>query len=266
MSISGNQLLVFCYHKSGTVLFEHVMGRVAARLGLMVATRYGLVTTLDRRTDIFIIAHSLLGFDLDRPFRAVRIVRDPRDIWVSSYLYHRRCGEGWCVNTGFSPASPITYPRVDFSFQHRPEAWKQDYLRRLGGRSYQQNLLDRDQDAGLAFELDGYTGCTLEAMQAWQLRQPELLTVQLEAISRDFDAVMMSIFRHFGFSAAACAVALEEAAQEDLARMDDATIAANPHVHSRDLSKWRRFLTPAQITAFEERYGELILSLGYQLA
>jgi hypothetical protein len=266
MGVAGKQLLVFCYHKSGTVLFEHVMARVAARLGLVVATRYGRVTALDHRTDIFIIAHSLLGFELDRPFRAVRIVRDPRDIWVSSYLYHRRCGEGWCVNANFNPAPPITYPRVDFSFQHQSEAWKQDYLRRLGGRSYQQNLLDRDQDAGLAFELGGYTGCTLEAMAAWWLEQPELMTVQLEAISRDYDAVMLAIFRHFGFDAAACAAAQEEAAHEDLVRMDDAAIAANPHIYGRELSKWRRFLTPAQIAAFEERHGGLILSLGYPLA
>jgi hypothetical protein len=259
------QSLVFTYHKSGTVLFENVMQRVAARLGLRSATRYGLVTELDQRTDIFIIAHSLLGFELSRPFRGVRVIRDPRDIWVSSYLYHRRCPEGWCVNTDLRPQPPIGYPQVDFSMRHRPERWKREYLKRLGGKSYQQNLLERDRDAGLAFELAGYSGATLEAMCAWR-PMPQVIDVKLEAIAADFDGVMHQVFRHLGFDAAQCDIAVECAAAEDVARMDDATLAKRSHIHSRELSKWRSVLTTAQVAAFEGRYGGLIRALGYELA
>jgi hypothetical protein len=184
---------------------------------------------------------------------------------VSSYLYHRRCNEGWCINTDMSVASPITYPRVDYSFQHRPERWKREYLKRLGGRSYQQNLLDRDQADGLAFELAGYTATTLAAMRAWWV-QGVVLQVQLEEIAAAFDDSMLAIFKHLGFAEAALPAALECARLEDVARMDDAAIAASPHINGRELSKWRRVLTPEQVAGFERRYGDLIVALGYELA
>ncbi len=212
-----------------------------------------------------LIAHSLLGFRPSRPARAVRIVRDPRDIWVSSYLYHRRTSEGWCVNTDLDPRPPITYPRVDFSMLHRPERWKRAWLARLDNRSYQQNLLDRDQANGLAFELAGYTACTLDIMRAWRSPVPLMLQVKLEDIVANFDPQMRTIFTHFGFTGTEHDTAMEIAATQDITRMDDDAIAANLHIHSRQLSKWRQTLSAQQIQSFESLHGDLIRNLGYDL-
>ncbi|MGH7155553.1 MAG: hypothetical protein ACREF3_16620 [Acetobacteraceae bacterium] len=260
------QILLFTYHKSGTTLFNYVFRKLADRLGLSMTGLYGMTREIDPTIDIVLTGHSLLGCEPLPPFRAVRAVRDPRDIWVSGYLYHLRTREPWCVNTDFDPTPPIVYPRVDFSFQHWPERWKRSWLARLDSRSYQQNLLDRDRDAGLAFELEGYTGCTLTAMRGWRSRGPEVLDVQLEEIERDFDGMMERVFRHLGLTEAECAMALDIAASEDISRMDDATLAANGHIHSRRLAKWRDVLSPAQIRMFERRYGDLITGLGYQLS
>ncbi len=261
------QILVFTYHKTGTVLAEQLMRAVGERFGLSVALHYGLVEEIDSTPDIVLLAHSLVGADFaSRRFRAVRIVRDPRDIWVSGYLYHRRCPEGWCVNTDFDPSPPIAYPRVDYSFQHYPESWKGAYLAWLGGKSYQRNLLERDQAAGLAFELAGYTGCTLSAMRGWRLTTDDVLDVQLEAVTRDFDGVLRAIFLHLGFNEAECEQAIALAAPHDIARMSDDVVARNPHIHSRTLSKWRDFLSAAQLGEFERRYGDLIVNLGYRLS
>jgi hypothetical protein len=260
------QILVFTYHKTGTALFEHVMRAVAARFGLTVALHYGLIEKLDPAADIVLLPHSLVGPDFAaRPFRAIRVVRDPRDIWVSGYLYHRRCREEWCTNTNFDSSTPITYPRVDYSFQHYPESWKGAYLARLGGKSYQDNLLERDREAGLAFELAGYTGRTLDAMRGWRLATPDLLQVQLEAVMSDFDDAFAAIFKHLGFGDAECAEALELARPHDIARMSDEAVAQNRHIHSRTTSKWSDFLSPAEIEEFERQYGELISDLGYRL-
>jgi hypothetical protein len=259
------QILVFSYHKSGTTLFHHVMHRMADRLGCNIRVQYGMVNAIDRGLDIVLLPHSLLGFEPARDYRAVRIVRDPRDIWLSGYLYHCRTVEDWCTNANLDPAPPITYPRVDHSMRHRPERWKRRWLQRLSGRSYQQNLLERDRDAGLAFELDGYTGCTLEAMRGWR-PLPHCIDVRLEDINTAYDATMFRIFRHLGLTEEECAIALEIAAFEDVNRMDDAAVAANVHIHSRTLSKWRDELTAEQVRGFERRHGDLIVSLGYQLS
>lgn len=255
---------MFTYHKTGTVLAEQVMRAVGERFGLTVELHYGLVEKVGPVADIVLLAHSLVGPDFAaRRFRGIRIVRDPRDIWVSGYLYHRHCPEGWCVNTNFDPSPPIAYPRVDYSFQHYPESWKRAYLAWLGGRSYQRNLLERDEAAGLAFELAGYTGRTLDAMCAWRPTMQDVLNVQLEALTRDFDGTLRGVFRHLGFSDSECEQAIELARPHDIALMSDEAVARNPHIHSRTLSKWRDFLSAAQLGEFEQRYGDLIVNLGY---
>ena len=257
---------MFTYHKTGTVLLEHIMRTVAGRLGLTIALHYGLVEKIEPAADIVLLPHSLVGPDFaGRPFRAIRVVRDPRDIWVSGYLYHRRCREDWCTNVDFDPSPPILHPRVDFSLQHYPESWKRAYLAGLGGKSYQRNLLERDQQAGLAFELAGFTGCTLEAMRSWQLATPDLLLVQLEAMTRDFDGAFAAIFEHLGFGDDEGAQAVELARPHDVARMSDQAVAQNRHIHSRTISRWREFLSAAQIDEFERRYGDVIVNLGYRL-
>ncbi len=247
------------------------MRAVGERCGLSVALHYGLVEKIDPAADIVLLAQprsSVPGFRGAPVFlpRDTDHVRDPRDIWVSGYLYHRRCPEGWCVNTDFDPSPPIAYPRVDYSFQHYPERWKRAYLAWLDGKSYQRNLLERDQAAGLAFELAGYTGCTLDAMRGWRVTTEDLLDVQLEAVTRDFDGAMLAIFRHLGFSEGECEQAIALAAPHDIARMSDDAVARNPHIHSRNISKWRDFLSAAELGEFDRRYGDLIVNLGYKLS
>jgi hypothetical protein len=261
------QILVFTYHKTGTVLFEQIMRAVAARFGLTMAVQFGWVEKLDPAKDIVLLGHSLVGREFAvRPFRAIRLVRDPRDIWVSGYLYHRRCREEWCTNTDFDASAPITYPRVDYSFEHYPESWKGNYLTWLGGKSYQDNLLERDREAGLAFELAGYTSRTLDAMRGWTLATPDVLRVQLEDVVRDFDGALGAIFKHVGFSDDECAQAVELASPYDVGRMSDEAVAENRHIHSRTISRWREFLSAAEIDEFERRYADMIVDLGYRLS
>ncbi len=260
--------LICCSHKTGTVLFHSVLNRLGALLDLRWDTVWGEVGAIHPGLHAVLVGHSLFGdgFRLEPHHRIIRIVRDPRDIWVSGYLYHRRCEEPWCVNREPHPGGPIGFPQVDHLMEPRPEAWKEAYLQRLGGRSYQDQLLDRDQESGLAYELDGYTALTFEAMRAWRFAGPQVLTVKLEAITANFDATMSVIFRHMGFSRRARAIALRAAAYEDVGRMPDHVLEQNAHIHSRQLSKWRDVLTAAQLQSFETRYGDLVLGLGYQLA
>jgi hypothetical protein len=260
------QILVFSYHKTGTSLFLGVMTRLAQTMGLRLANLYGPVARVPADADIVLLPHSLLFGRLPAGCRAVRIVRDPRDIWVSGYLYHRHCNEPWCTNAVTDPTPPILVPRVDHAMMHWPEAAKAAYVYRLAGRSYRQNLLDRSREQGLDFELEGYTAATLAAMEAWRFGPAEVIDVQLETIMAGFDGAMGALFAHFGFSPGDIERALEVAQAEDINRMDDDAIAARPQIHARSISKWRALLTEAQTRRFEARYGALIERLGYRLA
>ena len=260
------QLIVFSYHKSGTSLFLHVMRKVSARLGLTLVNLYGMVTDLDDTPDVVLVPHALLRAPLNWPYRAIRLIRDPRDIWVSGYLYHLRSIEEWCTETRLDPTPPILWPRVDSSFEHWPEDWKRDYLLRLNGKSYQQNLLERPREEGLDFELAGFTGCTLQTMGEWPLNGAEALDIRLEDVMANFDVEMNRIFSHFGLTGERAAAALDVARTEDIRRMDDAAVAERPQITSREISKWREVLTARQIAEFESVYGDLITTLGYERA
>jgi hypothetical protein len=260
------QLICFSYHKTGTSLLLHVMTKVSAHLGLRLANHFGLVEQLDPEPDIVLLPHSALRGPLDRPYRAIRMIRDPRDIWVSGYLYHLRCVEEWCIDTDLDPAPPILWPRVDYSVAHWPEGWKRRYIEGLNGQSYQANLLERSREDGLAFELEGYTGWTLATMQAWPLNHADALDVKLEDVMADFDGAMLRIFDHFDFTAEQSNAALRVVRSEDIRRMDDAAIADRPQITSRTISKWREVLSAAQVARFEARYGDLIRTLGYEAA
>jgi hypothetical protein len=237
-------------------MFIKIMTKLARHFGMSMETVFGLARAPNRSTDIVLFAHSLLDFDLAGfDYRGVHFVRDPRDVWVSGYLYHRRCKEEWCVNTALIPIHPIRYPQVPVSLQHRPESWKKAYLEGLGGKSYQQNLLDLDQRNGLAFELDRYAAWTIEAMSSWEPRPGEILETQMEAFAKDFDGTMAAILSHLGFADDRLAIALQIAATEDTSRMDDRRIKSDPHIHSRKLSKWRDFLGAEQLKVFEARHS-----------
>ena len=288
------QSIVFSYHKSGTSLLLHVMTKVGARLGLRLVNRYGMVEGIDGDADVALLPHSLLRGRIERPYRAIRMIRDPRDLWVSGYLYHRRCDEEWCLHSP-SPAdgsahsdapapapapapanepalddgpggSRIGWPRVDHSFAHWPEGWKRRYLARLDGKSYRRNLLDRSLAEGLDFELEGYTGCTLATLRDWGRNGVEALDIRLEDAMADFDGTMRRVFDHLGLDAAQAEAALTVARTEDIRRMDDAALANRPQVTSREISKWRAVLPAAHVARFEACHGDLIRDLGYALS
>ncbi len=242
------------------------MRKVTERLGLKLANHYGLVERLDPKPDVVLLPHSMLRGGIGWPYRAIRLIRDPRDIWVSGYLYHLRCDEPWCRNSDLDPTPPIGWPRVNYSMIHWPEDWKRRYLERLGGRSYQRNLLDRSLTDGLDFELGGYTACTFKTMQEWARNGVNALDVRLEDVMMDFDGAMLRIFDYFGLTIKQSQAALEVARSEDIRRMDDAAILERPQISSRTISKWRDMLSTTQIACFEDSYGNLIRELGYEAA
>jgi hypothetical protein len=90
--------------------------------------------------------------------------------------------------------------------------------------------------------------------------------VRLEDVMADYDSAMLRIFDHFGFTEEQSLAALDVARSEDIRRMDEATLAARPQIHSRVISKWRDVLSPAQIAGFDASHGDLIRELGYEPA
>jgi hypothetical protein len=256
---------LFCYHKVGTFLLKNCFERICAEFGWRYREVYGKCNAIPDDGDVILFPHSQVDLNLAaKPYVGVHFYRDPRDVIVSGYLYHKRCNEAWCVNTNFDAREPILYPRVPTSQQHRPEEWKRRYLASLEGKSYQQNLLDRDQDQGLLFEMRHYAEWTIETMLTWNYHNPSVLEVPFETVMSRFDDTFLALFEHFGLSESQTARALEIAVREDLGRMSDRQLAANTHISSRKITKWREYFRDTHKNAFRQQFGNALVQLGYE--
>jgi hypothetical protein len=257
-------IVLFCYHKTGTVLLERVFTEISERYGWRFKTFFGHQTILPAGVDVALMAHSLVAntFFAQR-FVGVHVIRDPRDIVVSGYFYHLRTQEKWCINNDFTQRRVIRYPQVPYSQEHRSEAWKRDYLASLGGRSYQDNLRHRSARDGLHFEMRHYGAWTIEAMRDWNYSNPQVLELRFEDIMANYDQAFGAIFQHLFFSEKQISDCIEIAQKHDIARKTADEIGRNSHVTSLDTSRWKAFLEDEHIAAFPRLFGEVLQLLGY---
>lgn len=259
-------MAIFCYHKVGTVLLTNIFREISQANQWHFKPLMGWQAGLPENTQVSLFCHSLI--DLSKtttPFVGVHVIRDPRDIIVSGYLYHRRTQEPWCTNTNLNPAPPIRFPKVPFSQQHRPEDWKIDYLESLDGKSYQQNLLGRSEQDGLRFEMNHYAAWTIDSMRCWPYGMGHnILEIKFEDLLTDYDHSLQRIFAHLGFSSAQIEAALAIAARHDLARKSESEMEALPHVSSRHFRKWPSYFDQTLKRAFLEKFGNVLIDLGYE--
>ena len=181
--------------------------------------------------------------------RISRFVRDPRDLIVSGYFYHRRGAEPWCRVADPSPA--------DWAFANGriPEG-----LRAAGG-SFTEYLQIVPEEDGLLAELE-FRQFHFESMEAWAetddrillLRYEDLLGREIEAFDRLFEHYRLSSFeRRLGrFFVKRHAL--------DQRRPNDEHIR-NPHA-----GQWKKHFTPRVLHAFNDRWGGLITRYGYEQA
>nr|MBV6630654.1 sulfotransferase domain-containing protein [Oceanococcus sp. HetDA_MAG_MS8] len=263
-----NQPIVLaCYHKSGTELLSKIFAAVSRRFGWRFRTLHGYKTGLAPDAEVMLYAHSLIALDqVTEPYVGVHLIRDPRDIIVSGYLYHRQTQEGWCTNVPPSPPFPddIDFPLVPYSQRHRDEAWKKSYLRTLAGLSYQQTLCQLSRDDGLIFEMDHYARWTIESMRDWNYTNEKVLEVRFEDLRDNFDQGFNRIFSHAGLRDDEQTVAMRIARKHDLNRKSTRELRRMTHVTGNEPQKWRRYFTPELKTAFLSRFGDILIDLGYE--
>lgn len=234
--------------------------------GWTFKTVRGYCSTIPDDVDVVLFEHSLVDLSqAPKPYVGIHLIRDPRDVIVSGYLYHQRCKEKWCINTNFDLSEPINYPQVPLSQQHRSLDWKRQYLESLAGQAYQANLLARSPEEGLLFELHHYGAWTIESMLAWDYQNSGCLELKFESIMDDFDASFLAIFEHIELTPEQQQQALRIAVNHDLNRMSSEQVAHNVHISSRQTQKWCSYFQPIHAIAFQEQFGDALVRLGYEV-
>ena len=147
---------------------------VSEKIGWRYSSTMGVATNIPSKTDLLHVIHGTVSdsFFQSRN-KGVRIIRDPRDVIVSGYLYHQRCSEKWCVNSDFSnPSRP--FPQVPWPLVDADLAAKEEFVSRLDGLSYQEKISSLSKAEGLIFEMDGFAKITIDEMIRWKTKGTQL--------------------------------------------------------------------------------------------
>jgi hypothetical protein len=229
---------------------------------------YANVSTKNERipnTDIvFFLNARITSANLPKEYIGIHIVRDPRDILVSGYLYHKRTIEPWCTNKNHRIGKEIEYPQIPYSQLHRSFEWKRKYLDSLGGMSYQDVLNNCNATEGLLFELAHYCAWTLEDIRESQIDDAKILEVRFEDLMDDFENWMQKVFEHCKLTGEERKFAELESSKENLKKMSDRDLRKNTHIASKRTSKWKEYFDEGLKEKFENLYGDIIRRYGYE--
>jgi hypothetical protein len=238
------------YHKSLTMYFRRVFERITrGRLG------YGSFRHFQHRLEDFyrecgdytfssISGHAI---DLDRfeDVRVTRFIRDPRDLVVSGYHYHKRSPEGWC---------DVVDPTDEDWFMVRGAV----PLSLPNDRPFARYLNEVSPEEGLAAEME-FRRYHFESMMEWPDDDPRIRLFRYEEILGNEPAVFDAIFRFYELPFLARRRGLH------FARKLSASRRWGKYGHIRDprSGQWREHFTPALTKRFNADYGGLLEKLGY---
>ena len=227
--------LVGTFHKTGTTLIWHVLEDFARYANFKL---WNIGMHPDDSDDW------LLGFDWWSDFHqagvdpeqyaTAAIVRDPRNVVVSSMKFHCRSMEPWL---------------------HVP-------LDELDGRTYQEALLALDGDEErYIFEIEHQSGREIEQMLDWSFDRPEFLELRYDQLvghkaednfaraiadwpfPRPERELLVRLFRYFSLGSPGA--------------------KGNKHIRNAAAGQWRDAFTPRVRAAFDDRLPGAARKLGY---
>ena len=177
--------------------------------------------------------------------RVVRLIRDPRDLVVSSYFYHLRGAEHWC---------------------HLQDPIDADYLMVRGkvpsqlraGESLTRYLNEASREEGLLAELE-FLSHHFESWRSWPHDDPRVRCFRYEDILGREGAAFARISTFLRYPphqiAAAAFFGRHHAAASRGSRRE--------HIRNPQAGQWTSHFTPKVTAAFNERYGDLLGRYGY---
>ncbi len=231
----GTFRFVGTHHKVMTTYFSAVLQLLGFGLGQRFAKNY--TTPPDSRAELVLAMHSRLDLPALAPYRGVHIMRDPRDMIVSGYHYHKWTHEAWA---------------------RRPDE---------NGVSYQQKLNSVDKDTGLFLQIDHFIFFHRATMENWNMDDPDILEVAYEDLmGEERDQLYHRMFAHLGLEGRDLALAV------DLMRLFEAgnrrgrkagEVAEKSHLRSGRSGQWKTELNSDHIAYIERELGPVLRKFGY---
>lgn len=236
-----NRAVICTHHKSGTVWMKQTFTAVAEVLGVscVSVSRRGPDGPLPRGASFVRDEHSLWFVDgfYEPGDRVLHVIRDPRDVVISSMHYHQRSDEKWL---------------------HRPDD-------RFGGRTYQQAINSLPDDkARMIFEMDHSSRETIEGMCTWPYGRPDCFETKYETLLRSGRDEFATAVNHLGLTGREISVAVSAFLNASIADGARHRIGSNVHIRSGAPHQWRTAYDDDLARAFMDRFPNAISKLGYE--
>ena len=245
--------LIHCsYHKCLTVYYGRVM-RVLYDQILRFSQGYrhfnSRIENFYRESDNYRIASvNNHAIDLEKidHFLISRFIRDPRDLVVSGYFYHKRGAEHWSNIVG-----PV---EEDWKVVNGciPEQMGKDH-------SFSTYLNRLNQEDGLIAEID-FRKNHFNSMWQWPTEDPRIKVFRYEDIIGNEQDVFADIFSFYGLSWPERKLGVMLARRFSAKRQ----IGSLEHIRNPKPRQWKETFTPKVNNYFEQRYGGLLERYGYE--
>ena len=224
------------HHKAMTTYFTAVLRPLAFATRLRFETQQ--FRRPDPRTDLMVAVHTSFDISALAPYRGVHIIRDPRDMVVSSYNYHLWTHERWA---------------------HRPGP---------DGRTYQERLQTSSKTDGYFMEIDHLVESYSDVLRAWDTSDADVLELRFEDLmGPDREELYRQLFRFLQLAPEAQELGfrLMQVFEADsrTGRSDATPAAGRQHVRSARTGQWQGELSPAHLARLESTFGDIMEKFGY---
>lgn len=235
------------YHKCLTVYFSRVMHGVFILGGYKhFESRLNDFKNLHRNYKLASINNHVLDLKhLSHKTRISRFIRDPRDLVVSGYFYHKRGAEAWC----------------------RLKNPNQKVLSRVNGSipnaiNYNESIAECLQrlslEEGLIAEID-FRANHFKSMMSWPLNDPRISLFRYEEFIGNEKAVIAKICDHLKLGLIRKIIALwvaqKYAAKNHLLKL--------VHIRNPEPNQWEKYFTDNVYEYFNSKYKSLIQRYNY---
>ncbi len=232
----GLTRFVATHHKVMTTYFSAVLRLFATATSTPFA-KQGFRGD-DPEGGLVLSMHGTIDLDaLDR-YRGVHLMRDPRDVVISSYHYHKWTQEPWA---------------------HLPDET---------GQSYQQRLNSMTMEEGIHMEIDHFTSSYGELLRNWDVDDPDILEIKFaDLMGSERNELYEQIFTHLGYTGR------EHRLGCDLMRAFEASARTGGslgkprernHVRSAGTGQWADVLSPSHIDHMEDQLGVVLDKFGFR--
>jgi hypothetical protein len=238
------------HHKCGTLWFDRIFRNISEKFNFKYQNCKQ--EKLEDDTDIWLEDHSRVDFTRLASYVGSHMIRDPRDIIISSYFYHLWCHEEWCIKVPYDVwffnkfgTKPIKKPN----------------------KSYQQILNSLGQEQGILFEMRNAGRETIEEISKWNYHNPNIIEIRYEDFIYFRENIYRELFLKYGFKEEQIDLALRITAINSFENTSGRELGneiRRNHLRKGVPGDWKNFFSEKHLYEFKKLFGDILTRLGYE--